>query len=121
MVAINPDTLSLLALSRYVEFARLNGQNAQRWEHALWIKLGYPLSAGVMVFLAIPLVLRAASRSVTTGRRILIGTLIGLGFHVLNQASAHVGVVFGLAPWASALGPTALLFVLGVAMNLRLR
>ena len=43
MVAINPDTLSLLALSRYVEFARLNGQNAQRWEHALWIKLGYPV------------------------------------------------------------------------------
>ena len=121
MVALNPETLSLLALTRYVEFARRNGQNAQRWEHAMWSKLGYPLAAGVMVFLAIPLVLRNPSRSVTTGRRILIGALIGLGFHVLNQASAHLGVVFGISAAASALGPTLILFALGVVMNYRTR
>ena len=118
MVAINPDTLSLLALTRYVDFARRNGQNAQRWEHALWVKMGYPLATAVMVFLAIPLVLRS-SRTVTTGRRILIGALIGLSFHILNQASNHLGLVFGITAAISALGPTVLLFLLGAFMNYR--
>lgn len=121
MFAINPETLSFFALSRYVGFARANGQSAQRWEHALWIKLGYPLATAVMVFLAIPLVLRNASRAVTTGRRILIGALIGLGFHVLNQASGHLGVVFGVPAALSALGPTCLLLALGLMLNYRTR
>ncbi|MGR8919420.1 MAG: LPS export ABC transporter permease LptG [Gammaproteobacteria bacterium] len=119
MIAINPETLSLAALSRYVRFARENGQNAQRWEHALWVKLGYPLATAVMVFLAIPLVLRGGGRSSTTGRRIMIGALIGLGFHVLNQTSGHLGVVFGVPAAASALGPTLALLVLGLALSYR--
>lgn len=120
MVAVNPDTLSLIDLMRYVEFIKSNGQNAQRWEHALWVKVGYPLASLVMVFLAIPLVM-AASRSSSGGRRILLGALIGLAFHVLNQASSHLGVVFGVSPLASALGPTLLLFGIGLVMNQRLR
>ncbi len=120
MVAVNPDTLSLLDLSRYVEFVERNGQSAQRWEHALWSKLGYPLACMVMVFLAIPLVM-AASRSSSGGRRILLGALIGLAFHVLNQASGHLGVVFGVAPAASALGPTVLLLAVGLLLNQRAR
>ena len=74
-----------------------------------------------MVFLAIPLVLGSASRSVTVGRRILIGALIGLTFHVLNQASGHLGIVFGVPAAVSALGPTLLVLLIGVALNLRAR
>ncbi len=120
MVAILPQTLSLPALARYVSFARSNGQNPQRWEHALWTKLAYPLASAVMVFLAIPLVLNA-SRSVGIGRRILVGAVIGLAFHVLNQASSHLGVVFGLPASVSALGPTLMLLACGVLLNYRSR
>ena len=59
IVAINPDTLSSLDLYRYVRFVENNGQNAERWRHALWVKFAYPLAAAVMVYLAIPLVLGA--------------------------------------------------------------
>jgi len=120
MVALNPEALSLLELARYVRFARENGQNAQRWEYAMWVKLGYPLATAVMVYLAIPLVLRG-SRSVSMGRRILIGAVIGLGFHVVNQASGHLGVVLGIPAAASALGPTVILLALGTVMNYRAR
>ena len=120
MVALNPEALSLLELSRYVRFAHENGQNAQRWEYAMWVKLGYPLATAVMVYLAIPLVLRG-SRSVSMGRRILIGAVIGLGFHVVNQASGHLGVVLGIPAAASALGPTLILLALGTVMNYRAR
>lgn len=118
MVAITPETLSLPALVRYVEFARSNGQNPQRWEHALWVKLAYPAAAAVMVFLAIPLVMNA-SRSVTIGRRVLIGALLGLAFHVVNQTSGHLGVVFGVPAPVSALGPTLLLLACGTLLNYR--
>lgn len=120
MVALNPEALALLDLLRYVEFIKRNGQNSQIWEHAAWSKMGYPLASMVMVFLAIPLVL-GTSRSSSSGRRILLGALIGLAFHVLNQASGHLGVVFTLAPAVSALGPTLLIFGLGLIMHQRLR
>ena len=118
LVAINPDTLSSLALFRYVRFVESNGQNAERWKHALWVKLGYPLAAAVMVYLAIPLVL-SPSRSLSVGRRILTGALIGLSFHVMNETSRHLGLVIGMPPALSALGPTLLLFVIAMLLNRR--
>lgn len=118
LVAINPDTLSSLDLFRYIRFVENNGQSAERWKHALWVKLGYPLAAAVMVYLSIPLVL-GASRSVSTGRRILVGALIGLGFHVMNETSRHLGLVVGMPPALSALGPTVLLFSIALFLNRR--
>ena len=118
LVSINPDTLSSLELFRYVRFVESNGQSAERWKHALWVKLGYPMAAAVMVYLAIPLVL-GASRSVSAGRRILTGALIGLGFHVMNETSRHLGLVVGMPPALSALGPTLLLFAIATLLNRR--
>ena len=118
MVAINPDSLSLIDLVRYVGFIRDSGQSAQRYEHALWVKMGYPLATAVMVFLAIPLVL-GGSRSVSIGRRIMVGALIGLSFHVLNQASGHLGIVFNTPAVVSAMGPTLAMFMIGVVLNYR--
>ena len=118
MVAINPDALSLVDLARYVTFIRSNGQSAQRYEHALWTKMGYPIATAVMVFLAIPLVLRA-SRSISMGRRIMFGALIGLVFHIMNQASGHLGIVFSTPAFVSALGPTLAVFMIGVILNFR--
>lgn len=118
LVAINPDTLSSLDLYRYVHFVERNGQNAERWKHALWVKLGYPLAAAVMVYLAIPLVL-GVSRSASAGRRILVGALIGLGFHVMNETSRHLGLVVGMPAAMSALGPTLLLFTVALILNRR--
>lgn len=120
LVAIDPDTLSSLDLWRYVRFVESNGQRADRWRHALWVKLGYPLAAAVMVYLAVPLVL-GASRSVSAGRRILLGALIGLGFHVMNETSRQLGLVIGAPPLLSALGPTLLLFGVAALLNRRTR
>lgn len=118
MIAINPDSLSIWSLVKYIGFLSSNRQNSQRYEHALWIKLTYPLATIVMVFLAIPMVLRA-SRSTTVGRSILLGGLIGLGFHLLNQAAGHLGVVFELPPVISAAGPVMLVLLVALALAVR--
>ncbi len=110
MVTINPDSLSIASLMKYIRFLRGNGQNAQRYEHVLWLKLTYPLATMVMVVLAVPMVLRA-NRSVTVGQRVLVGALIGLGFHLMNQAAGHLGVVYEVPPVLSATGPALLMTV----------
>jgi lipopolysaccharide export system permease protein len=108
MVTINPDSLSIWSLFKYSRFLRTNGQNAQRYEHVMWLKLAYPIATVVMVVLAVPMVMRA-SRSVTVGQRVLVGALIGLGFHLLNQAAGHLGVVYEIPPFISATGPALLM------------
>lgn len=115
MVAIQPDSLSIWTLVKYIRFLKNNGQSAERYEHALWVKITYPFATGVMVFLAIPMVLRA-SRSVTIGQRVLVGGLIGLGFHLLNQAAGHLGIVYEVAPMISAGGPALAMCLIGLFM-----
>ncbi len=118
MVAIQPDSLSIWTLVKYINFLRDNGQTAVHYEHALWVKLTYPFATAVMVFLAIPMVLRA-SRSTTIGQRVLIGGLIGLAFHLLNQAAGHLGVVYEIAPALTAAGPALLMCVVGAVLLVR--
>lgn len=118
MVAIQPDSLSVWTLVKYIRFLNDNGQSAQRYEHALWVKVTYPFASAVMVFLAIPMVLRA-NRSTTIGQRVLIGGLIGLGFHLLNQAAGHLGVVYDVAPALSAGGPAFVMCIVGLALLAR--
>jgi lipopolysaccharide export system permease protein len=40
---------------------------------------------------------------------VLVGALIGLGFHLLNQAAGHLGVVYEIPPFISATGPALLM------------
>ena len=112
LIAIQADSLSIWTLVKYIRFLNDNGQSAQRYEHALWVKLTYPVASAVMVLLAIPMVLRA-SRSTSTGRSVLYGGLIGLGFHLLNQATGHLGIVYDVAAPLSAGGPALLMGIIG--------
>ena len=118
MVAIQPDSLSVWTLVKYIRFLNNNGQTAERYEHALWVKVTYPFASAVMVFLAIPMVLRA-DRSTTIGQRVLIGGLIGLGFHLINQAAGHLGIVYDIAPALSAGGPALLMSMIGIVLLAR--
>lgn len=105
VVLVKPDRLSLWDLFQYIDYLQANSQNTQRYEIAFWVKLLAPLTTGVMVFLAIPFVF-GSLRSVGMGQRVLVGSLIGVGFHLVNQISTHIGLVYELNPLLSALFPS---------------
>jgi lipopolysaccharide export system permease protein len=107
VVAVRPESLSVPGLRRYIRYLARNGLDTSSFELALWHKFTYPLATGVMIVLAVPLVL-GRLKSAGVGQRVLVGVLVGIGFHVLNQASGHLGLVYGLSPAASATVPTAL-------------
>ncbi len=108
IVVIKPNSLSIRGLLEYIRYLKINAQNALQYQQAFWTKVIYPIASGVMVFLAIPIVLLGRSRSASIGQRVVMGTVIGLVFHILNQASGHLGLLYEMNPLISAGLPTLL-------------
>jgi len=119
VVTVKPNTLSILGLYEYVQYLNDNGLDAAVYEQALWGKVIAPLVTAVMVFISIPFVF-GPLRSVGVGHRILVGTLAGVGFHILNQMFTYMGLVFNFNPILSALAPAMLAFLAGYYMLRRL-
>ena len=115
IVVIHPHKLSSLGLYKYVQYLKQNGQRTAQYELAFWTRLSYPLVGVTMIVLAIPFVF-GSLRSVSVGQRVLIGALLGVGFHMLNQASGNIGLVYNIHPAMSAFLPPLLFF--GLALEL---
>ncbi len=117
VVIVDPERLSASGLRRYARYMRENGLDAGRYELAFWIRVMSPLSSLVMLLVAMPFVfgpLRAAG----LWHRILAGVLIGVLFYVLNQTLNHLGLVYGLHPFVSAVLPP-LIFLIAALEGLR--
>lgn len=115
IVVVKPSSLSIADLVDYIGYLKRNRQDSQQYRQALWSKIVYPLSAAVMVFLAVPIVLRSP-RGVPTGQRMMVGAFVGLAFHVVNQGSGHLGVVLSLSPALAVTLPTLATFAIGAWM-----
>ena len=114
------ESLSGRALVRYIDYLRENRIETAAYELALWMKIVYPLATGVMIVLAVPLVLGRLGGS-GIGQRILAGCLIAVTFHVVNEVSGKMGIVYGLNPALSAFAPTLLFLAAGVWLLRRVR
>jgi lipopolysaccharide export system permease protein len=108
---IRPQYLATPDLYRYIYYLRENAQNAELYEQALWSKLVKPFSILAMIVLAVPLV-RGNSRFTAVGQRVFVGALVGVFFHLGNQVSVNLGVVYQIHPLLSVAAPTALLSLL---------
>jgi lipopolysaccharide export system permease protein len=106
-VRISPDQMSLQRLTSYVDHLRNNQQKSERYEIAFWNKLAYPFAAVIMVLLAIPFSL-TSNRKSGVGLKIVIGILIGLGFHFASRLVSHMGLLNDWSPLVVGLAPSAL-------------
>lgn len=105
VVIVPPEFLPVWSLVEYIRYLKTNHQSVGQYQMAFWMKVMMPLSSAVMVFLAVPFVF-GPLRSTPIGARILVGTLVGIGFHLFNQSFQHIGLVFGVLPWLAASLPT---------------
>jgi lipopolysaccharide export system permease protein len=104
---VNPDRMALTTLWSYVNYLKDSRQKATRYEIALWNKLAAPLAAPVMLLLALPFAYQQP-RSGKLGTKVLLGIMIGLGFHLLNRVFGHIGLLGDWPPAVSALLPLTL-------------
>jgi lipopolysaccharide export system permease protein len=113
MLALQPAILSLSDLYQYVRYLRASGQDSASYELALWQKVSMPLAVTAMTLLSVPFVL-GAMQMASTGQRMMVGSLVGVGFHLASQVTARLGLLLNVNPAATALAPA--LVVLAVTV-----
>jgi lipopolysaccharide export system permease protein len=127
---LNPDLLGLtivreesmtgVALWRYVNYLKSNGMNARSYEVAFWGRIAAILAVPLMCVLAVPFVL-GPLRTTGTGARMLAGLGIGFAWFLVSRALTDGGAVWNLPPIATAWLPTMLLAAATAFMVTRAR
>lgn len=113
VVVVKPHMLPIWGLYRYIGFLKANGQDANQYEVAFWGKLVKPLVTVAMLFLSVPF-LFGSLRSVGLGKRVFIGTLIGLGFYMGNKMISYMAVVYAWNPVFASVLPGVLVTALAI-------
>ena len=108
VLEIPADSLSAADLHRYTVALRESGQNPDRYALALWRKLGVPLTTGAMVLLSLPFVF-GSNRRVTAGKRIMLGSLVGIVFYFADQVIVNIGLLLSINPIITAMTPVILI------------
>ncbi len=118
ILLVRPDSLSLLDLRRYVTHLKGNDLDAGRYELALWRKLASPLTTLMMLLIALPFVF-GNNRSLGGGHRLLIGSLIGIGYFLIERLISHMGLIYAAVPPVLSAFLPPLAFALVVVALLR--
>lgn len=98
---LRPERMKTLDLFQYIRHLTNNGQTAQRYEIEFWRKVFYPLSALVMVVLALPFAY-LHFRSGSTAGYMFIGVMTGISFFLLNNVFGFIGNLRNWEPWIAA-------------------
>jgi lipopolysaccharide export system permease protein len=115
VLTIAPDRMSAWSLWRYTSHLRDNGQNASRYELALWKKIVYPVAIIVMLMLALPFGY-LQSRAGGVGLKLFLGVMLGVGFYFMNGLFSNLGLLNTWPPWLAVSIPSLVAFALALAM-----
>ena len=101
----DPEEMNLFQLYQFIQLHKKTHQNVVSFELVFWQRLIQPITTCIMMFLAIPFIF-GSSRSATMGSRLLLGAMIGFGFHILNRFFGPLSQVFQLSPLIGGVAPT---------------
>lgn len=113
LYVLEADTVSALGLLRLARYLEANGLDASEQRLELWRKVIAPITVMAMVLFAVPFVF-GPTRGGGAGQQLLIGVLVGVGFHLLNEVSANLGALYGWPPPVAAGLPTAALMTFAI-------
>jgi lipopolysaccharide export system permease protein len=120
LAVVNPASLSISGLWRYVDYQRRNGLDATPYAIALWSRVARTISVVLVCMLAVPFVF-GPMRATGAGKRTVIGILIGVVFFLLTRTLENSGQVYGLDPVMIGWTPVALLAIVAAALIARTR
>lgn len=117
---VEPYEMNLEQLYRYIKIEHKEHQSVVRYELAYWQRWFQPFVSCVMVFLAIPFIFGPLRES-SMGARIVMGTLLGFGFHMLNKFFGSASLVYQFSPIIGAAGPAVIFSLIAFAMMRRVK
>jgi len=112
LIHIDPDQKSLPQLYSYIKYRTQSGLNVDSYKFIFWQRILAPLATLIMILFAIPFVF-GPFRSVTMGLRMLVGIMLGFGFHTLNQFFGSMSMVYHLPPVLAAILPLLIFMFIG--------
>ena len=104
---LEPNKMSMVALSRQIEFARAQQLGVSEYELAFWSRALKPLTFVGLTLFALGVVL-GPLRQVGMGLRLTVGVFAGLGFKYLQDLFAPAAIVFNIPALIAILIPIAL-------------
>ncbi len=117
---VDPNQLSSSALTKIINYQRQNDIKTDKYELIYWKRFSVPLSAIVMLILAMPF-LFGSNRGGGAGQRVFIGIVVGIVFYLANRSVNELGIVYGFSPIVSAFFPSLLFFAIGLFALKRIR
>lgn len=115
IVSLNADSLSIRGLYQYVSYLKESGQVAAVYELSLWKKILAPLSAAVMMLMAVSFIF-GPLRTVPMGVRVVSGIVGGFLFYVLNQGFGNWSLVYSVPPIIAAILPSLLFLIVSIVL-----
>ena len=113
LFAVDSTALSASGLYDYIGYLKANHLDQRRYVAEFWGHIAKPVSILLMLILSLPFVF-GPLRSSSTGQRMLVGMLIGIGFYVADSMFMQSGVVFGINPFLTAWLPTLVLGAISI-------
>lgn len=120
VATVNPTQLTRKALTNIIDHQKRNKLKSDKYELIYWKRYSIPLSALVMLILAMPF-LFGSTRGGGAGQRVFIGIVVGVVFFLANQAINGLGNVYGVAPILSAFLPSLIFLIVGMFALTRIR
>ncbi|MEM7206661.1 MAG: LPS export ABC transporter permease LptG [Pseudomonadota bacterium] len=109
-LALEPNMLSSRELYANIRYLDSNQLETRSYELAFWSKFSLPLSTFVMLLLALPFVL-GLQRNTSAGKRIFLGSLVGIAYILFSQVSSQLGLLIGVNGAIGAFFPLILFFI----------
>jgi len=107
VLIVPPEILPINDLLTYVNYLQKNKLDSGSYEMAFWQKILSPFSVLIMLILSIPFVF-GSQRNHGAGHRILIGSIVGMGYLMLVGIAGHMGFVYGVPAFISVISPMLL-------------
>ncbi|MDX9786691.1 MAG: LPS export ABC transporter permease LptG [Desulfobacterales bacterium] len=108
LLIMPPYSLSTPDLILYIKALRELGQNSDQYALALWRKISIPLTTGAMAMLSLSFIF-GSTRNISAGRRMTIGTLVGVLLYFADHLIMNLGLLFNLNPFFTAMIPVLLI------------
>ncbi|WP_277850234.1 LPS export ABC transporter permease LptG [Moellerella wisconsensis] len=115
IVSLEASSLSIRGLYQYISYLKESGQVAAVYQLSLWKKLLSPLSAAVMMLMAVSFIF-GPLRSVPMGVRVVFGISGGFLFYLLDEGFGRLSLVYSVPPILAALLPSLLFLIVSIVL-----
>lgn len=120
IASIEPNEMTLVRLQKIIYYQNQNALRSADFALNFWQRIFAPLTACVMMFLAIPFIF-GPLRSATMGLRLVAGISLGFLFYIVNQFIGPFCLLYQIPPIFAALIPLLLFLGVGIVLMRRVK